>query len=259
MSFWNALGAIGGGTIGGVFGGPMGALAGASLGGGLGGLFGGNDVPNAPRLSDVDLERDAPELYKRLREQDAQVQEALRLYNERRSGPTAQEQRQLGQQDSQTFSSLNNQGMLGSSDAYAIQANNHQQGLDAIRDRAFREQAALLGGVQNAQQGLYQNTLGAYQAALNPSVMNYQAAMQNSQGQNQFNSGLINGGLGALGNYMNTQQLADAYGQRGQGLPPGFAQSSYQNPYIQGYGLQGQIGYGGGMPRNPGYSIGYGG
>lgn len=252
MSLGNILGAVGGGTLGGLFGGPMGALAGAGIGGGLGGLFGGNDLPNAPSLSDVNLERDAPELYKRLKEQDAQVQEALRLYNERRSGPTAQEQRQISQQDSGTQSQLNNQGMLGSSDGYLVAANAHQNALDAVRDRAFREQQSLLQGVQGAQQGLYQNTLGAYGAVLNPMNMNYQAAINNGNSQNQFNSGLLGGGASLLGNYLNTQQLASAYGNSG-----GYGNyGGYQNAMNPGWNLSNQIGFGGGNSLNPGYRIG---
>ena len=60
-----------------------------------------------------------------------------------------------------------------------------------------------------------------------PSYEQYQANMQNQQGQNQFMSGLVNGGF----SYLGSQNLANVY--NGMGGIPG-----------QGYNLQ--------QPMNPG-------
>jgi phage tail tape-measure protein len=93
-----AQGAIGGAAAGSAFG-PWGTAIGGALGGTLGFLTGG--TPDAPDYSEIDLARDNPELYRRIKENDALIRQAQQLYDQRRMGETEAEKFQHQQTMSQ--------------------------------------------------------------------------------------------------------------------------------------------------------------
>lgn len=288
---------LGGAASGYAVGGPIGAGI-----GGLIGLLGGSD--DTPQLgdyqfspgslksynfSDVNLRTMNPELYQKLMQNDQVLHDLQGALAARREGPTANENRQQEEYLNRQASGMAGNGMAGTPMGNAQMADTAARLMDSQRDRAFQEYQQLQGqvaGQANANTGLWQNAQGQAIGQLNNNrqtslamdqlnnerqIAQYGQAQQAAQAGNQFWGGLLNGGLGYLGNQQNMQGLAAAMGgsytphsvvpvgdwlnqgaswlgdQFGGPAAPAQSFGGYSAPSAPSAGMG--YGYGGGVPR----------
>lgn len=231
---FSSLGALAGGGIGLGLGGPAGAAAGLGFGGGIGGLMDGSPSYTAPTFSDINLQTTNPALYAQLMKESAAADQAMQLYNQRRQGPTYAEQQNIAQNMNSAYGRQAQMGQLGSAVGASQGADAEAQLRGQLAQKAFSEQQQLLAQATQSQRQYTSDYSAAQQGSLAPLTQqaqyNYQGALQNEQGQNQFMSGLVNGGLSLYGNQQNTAALQGLQG--GMAAPNMFAGA---NPYTPSY------------------------
>lgn len=176
--------------------------------GGLGmlkGLFSSNQTPS---LSDVNLQRDNPELYQQLQQMQSVVGEYQNAYNQRRQGATAGELAGMAQSRAADSSRMGNLGLIGSSAGQSMMGGFEAQQQNALQQRIFQERQQALQGLQGAQQN-YTSALGNAQSQDLQALMGqHQGNLAGQTAQNQFFSGMLGSGLNlyGTGQYLNTMQ-----------------------------------------------------
>ncbi len=225
------------GAAAGSFFGPLGTGVGAGLGF-LGGLFAGDGVDELPpwalspdalksiNFSDIDLKTLNPELYEKLLQNNALLDEYSKAYAERRQGLTNQEERRMRDDTLRSENRLGAMGLAGTGQGEAMMADVTARARDAAMERAYQEKIGLLQGLNQAQGQNFNMSRQAMGDAYGAMVGNRDNAyrgdianrdymmgkFENNQNQqaasNQFWSGLFNNGMQGLGNLgnMNMQQ-----------------------------------------------------
>lgn len=214
MDLGSLLGMGLGAGAGALVGGPMGAGVGASIGGGLGTILGNSGAGDfqSPSFSDINLATENPELYQQIMQLDSVANQAEQQYQQRAQGPTAYENNELNQSRVTSQNQLASQGLLGTSAGVSAEEGTQQQVQAQIAQRAAAQQNADLQQALASRQAVVNATAQGQQQVFNPMMtgaqMNYQNALNQSQAQNQFGSGLINGGIALGANAYNNAQLA---------------------------------------------------
>lgn len=221
--------------------------------GSLAGIFRHDPQYTSPTFNDVHLERDNPELWQELQNLNGVVTQLQKAYDSRRAGLTPLEQGQLNEERSGIQSREANQGLLGSSAGMAAEGDIMSRAHNAADQRAQMESNALLQQLMSGRQGYLQAFGGAQNADLARMVdqakTRYNAQVGNNQAQNQFFSGILNGGMGLYGLSQNPLNPANrpnpnawlppgATAAPTMGMPANYPQlpSNLSGPYPGGYG-----------------------
>lgn len=222
---------IAGGIIGGIYGGPSGAAIGYGAGGALSNMFSDSE---APTLSDVNLARDNPELWKELQGLEALVGEYDRQYAQRKQGATAGELAGVAEGRGHYAEQLGNLGLTGSTAGAQLQGAHEAKMQDALMNRIAQERQQLLAQLFQAKQAYASAFANGQQGVLASLQGRANAHNQDQESQNQFYSGIGNAGLRMLGNenyidYMNGGNQAPVLNTWGNpAYNPGYY--DYQNP-----------------------------
>jgi len=152
MSLGSFLGGIAGATFGAV-GAAAGAIAGNNISKGKDifgrGTAGPGQTYNYRTISDIDLSKENPELWKRIQSQDQIISEARRLYETRRQGMTDFERSQVEDARQNARAQLGGSGLVGTS-----------LGIAAENDAANRLRNQVMDRIYNEQQGLFNQYAG---------------------------------------------------------------------------------------------------
>lgn len=192
--------------------------------------------PHVPTLADINLQRDNPELWKELENLRAMTGEMERMYGERRQGATSGEMAGQAKARSSMNEQLGNLGLVGSSAGASAMGAFEAQQQDALQQRIFQEQMALMQAQQQAQQNYIQSFDNAQRTALGVGQSQVQDHRQEQQGQNQFFGGLVNAGMNLYGTnqYLNTMRAPPSMGAMPMGnynipsIPANFGGNGYQ-------------------------------
>ncbi len=208
-------------------GGPYGAIIGGALGFGAGMLQGDDKNPTftAPSFSDIDLQTENPELYEELMKAYAAADEMENAYRARRAGPNYSDNAEMAEVNSGIQQRLAHQGLLGSSVGVAAAADADTMLRERINERAMQE-AERLRAAWMAQQAGNANFKRQMQQDVMSGMMaektgQYQADREDLAANNQFYSGLFNGGMQMGGTALNNARMDDLY-------------SKYRSPAVYG-------------------------
>jgi hypothetical protein len=188
-----------------------GTAIGAGVGAITGGLFGGHKSYQSPHFSDIDLQRENPELWAQLQSLGAMADHAEALYNQKVQNDAIDQARQVGQGVASVNDRLAHSGLLGTSAGLSNASDSESRLRTAIAQKAYMEQQQALQQAQSLRSNYLNQYSAAQQGAMAPlqqqAQINFQNDNANSAARNQF----ISGGLSALGNaygqYNNQQNM----------------------------------------------------
>lgn len=249
MDKYSTGGAVAGGVAGAAIGGPAGAMIGAGIGGSLGGMLKPREKYKSPSFADIDLARDNPALFAELQKYEQLGSRLEALYNQRRTGPSAAEQRMKEGALQDQRQNMASRGLLGGSTSMLAEQDLNRRFQEDVMARSAAEQQALMGQLLAQRQnqiGLMSGAQNAIMGNLGQEAMtDYNSRVANDQARNQFFMGLAQGGMGLYGanqqaNAMNANTAAlaaqrQAYAgvpQAGAYAPPPvlMQQPAYQMP-----------------------------
>lgn len=203
------------------------------------GMSKGRQKYTSPNYADIDLSKDNPALYAELQKYEQLGNRLEALYNQRKTGPNAQEMRMRDQAMNDQRASLAARGGLGGSTELLANRDLNMNFQQQVQQQAFQEQQAMMQQMLaqraqqaqmfgNAQQGIYQN-----QAQAN--MMDYQSRMAQDQARNQMFSGLLGAGAGMYGANQQASAMAanTAALQQQNQMYQGVPQQPQQSPYPQ--------------------------
>lgn len=181
MSLGSWLGAAAGATFG-VVGAAAGALAGSNLSKGKNifgqGTAGPGQTYNYRTISDIDLSKENPELWKRIQSQDQIISEARKLYETRRQGMTDFERSQVEDARQNARAQLGGSGLVGTS-----------LGISAENDAANRLRNQVMDRIYNEQQGLFNQYAGQSGRGFDMTNIGQQGILQQDARQIQLRAG----------------------------------------------------------------------
>lgn len=164
-------------------------------------------------FSDIKLKEMLPEVYAQILSNQQAINDVMSEASRRREGPTAQQQRQMLDDQNKMASQMATVGMAGTPIGMNVLAGARARMMEDIAARNQAAYAQMLGlGMQGQQNlvGMTQNALGQVAAQMNANRANalaidqmrnqasmgqYQADIANRAAQNQFFTGLLGGGL----------------------------------------------------------------
>ncbi len=207
-----STGAAGAG-VGAQVGGGYGAIIGGAIGAGVGFFQGDDEEPTftAPSFSDIDLQTENPELYEDLMEMYAQADALEREYLSRQAGPSYLDRAEIADVNSGIQNRMSHQGILGSSVGVAAAADADTMLREKINERAMQE-AQQMKAAWFAQQNAAMNAKRAMQQDVMSGLMaektgQYTADREDVAANNQFYSGLFNGGMQMAGTAYNNDRM----------------------------------------------------
>lgn len=210
-----AIGAVGGGLVGGFTGGKRPSLPPLSF---------SPDSLKSYSFADINLARDNPAMYAELQKNSLLIKQAQDILNARSAGMTALEQRNMQQTMGNMSSRLASQGLIGDPIAEQTRADQENKIRQQAAENAYNQRSQMMGQLSSMNQGQIAGTQGALQSVMNVNLANrqasmdrdaamagrqmagYQAGMDKYGQQQSLYGGLLNGGLGYLGNNYNMQQ-----------------------------------------------------
>lgn len=207
-----AAGAASGAALGSIIPG-VGNLLGAGIGGLIGGIAGGSQHGDpeitSKEFSDINLEKDYPELYQEILKNQQVLQQLQGLYDARKSGLSDAESSDLRRRQSDLMSQLGNAGIAGTPIGQQMLDAQYNDAFNAMRDHAEAQKLALASAIASGEGNIFNMKRAAIGdiAGQNQNDVNMQMAQ--NQASNQLWNGLLTAGLGGLAQQYNNAQAAN--------------------------------------------------
>lgn len=207
------------------------------------GMMKGPQKYNSPNYADIDLSKENPALYAELQKYEQLGNQLEALYNQRKTGPNAQEMRMRDQAMNDQRASLAARGGLGGSTEMLANRDLNMNFQQQVQRQAYAEQQQMMAQMmaQKAQQaqmfGNAQNQIFGQQQQV--AMMDYQGRQAQDQARNQMFSGLLGAGAGMYGANQQAGAMAantaamQQQNQMYQGVPQQspYPQPAYYNSY----------------------------